>query len=294
MKYLFILFICLVFSCQSPTGSSDVSNIMDTEQYLVYHSSRGNGFDIYQNTLTGDNEIQVTHDAGWEWLPQWKADKEWIIFNSQDTFGTYKMRAINLLGEQMKFDLGTLPECIISPSGVYAAYIRSWEDSTCIMITSIDNIADSLQVICSNGTNDRPKWSFDGQKLSFISDQSGSNELYIFNLSDQSTQRVTNNDLTEKYVSWSPDGKRIATTMRSDSTENDIYIIDLTTLETMQLTQTSINESEISWSLYDDLIAYHAKVEEKDDIFTIDIESGNVTQITQGQGYHGEPTWVNK
>ena len=93
-------------------------------------------------------------------------------------------------------------------------------------------------------------------------------------------------------MSWSADDSKLATTMNTDSTENEIYLIDLNTLEVEQLTNTPINESEIACSPDGKYIAYHAQVDEKDDIYLLNIQNGQLKKITNGQVYVGEPAWI--
>ncbi|MEL6968741.1 MAG: hypothetical protein AAFO02_01120 [Bacteroidota bacterium] len=58
------------------------------------------------------------------------------------------------------------------------------------------------------------------------------------------------------------------------------------------LTDTPFSESKIAWSPSGRYIAYHAKVDEMDDIFLLEIQMGKVEKVTAGNGYHGEPEWI--
>jgi len=155
----------------------------------------------------------------------------------------------------------------------------------------MENPSDSMPITEMKGYNGRPKWSPDGNQILFIGDQSGSNELYLYDLPSVKTRRITENALREKYTSWSKDGKSIVTTMAEEEMPNDIYRIDLATLEVTQLTQTSINESEISMDPQGRYVSYHAQLDGRDDIFLLALETKDVLHITS-KGYHGETVWM--
>ncbi len=289
MKNLFLFILSLaLFSCQPKQDAPIISQV----ESISYISSRGSGFDIYRNNLEGSAEVKMTKDLGWEWGPQFVRPLKMLIYNSQDTSGVFQQKAMELNGENLPFKTFDLPGFNISPDGQWIAYSRKVGESNQIIIAPYSNIQDSIQITSGNYYFGRQKWSNDGNKIAYISDQTGSNEIYIYNLESKQTQQITNNDKREKYMSWSPDGKQLATTMDMGEEENDIFLINLADLQITQLTDSPINESEIAWSLKGGYVAYHAKVDEKDDIFILSIENKEITKITNGEGYHGEPAWI--
>ena len=291
-KLLFILLAMGACTYYPHESSTDHQTEDSLKMALVYISSRGEGFNIYKNSPEGSEEIQLTQDPGWEWYPQWNRTKKEILINTQDTAGNFEMKCIDREGNYLSYEGRKNSSYFLSPTGEMGAYTVKKGDNTTLWIFPLENEADS-QLVADEGTyNGRPEWSPDGNQLLFISDRSGSNELYLYSLDTQQTRRLTHNDWREKYTSWSPNGTHIASTFAKGDAANDIYLIELATGEAKALTQTPINESEISWSPKGDLIAYHAQVDEKDDIFTLNIQSGEVVKITQGEGYHGEPIWI--
>ncbi|MDW3651982.1 MAG: hypothetical protein R8P61_33215 [Bacteroidia bacterium] len=96
--------------------------------------------------------------------------------------------------------------------------------------------------------NGRPMWSPDSQTFSFLSDRSGNTELYVYKLESGESIRLTESEKREKYTSWHPDGKRIFYTYH-----------------------------------YSD-----EKDKEHNDIFSVDIESGAIRQITDDLTFYQE------
>lgn len=286
----------LFISCQpSPKNESAAgSQIKDeaSKQKLVYISNKAGGFDIFKNDLSGQNEVNLTKLPGWEWYPQFVREQGLIIFNRQDTSGNFSLKAMDLNGNERSFDTQNLPGFDISPNGKWAAYTRKIGESTQIIVAPLNAIKDSVQITDNTFYNGRPKWSNDNQKIAYISDRSGSNEIYVYDLTEQSTLQLTDNDVREKYLSWSPDDTQLISSMARDTLPNDLFIINLDTRSATQVTDTPINESEISWSPRGDYIAYHAQVEGKDDIFILDLTSKEVKKITDGLAYYGEPKWI--
>ncbi|OJJ23655.1 hypothetical protein BKI52_04645 [marine bacterium AO1-C] len=270
---------------------------IEDREKLLYISKRGPGFDIYKNTPNGKNETQLTKLEGWEWGPQYikKLGKQrnLVLFNSQNKKDGFRMRAMDLQGKLMDLDTKGLPAFDMSPNGQWVVYNRKQGKAMQIILVPFAHPQDSIQITSGKYYHGRMKWSSDSKRISFVSDKSGSNELYVYHLKSKKTRRITKNDLREKYCTWSPNGKQIITSMQKGKANNDLFLIDLKTSNTTQLTQTpDIHESEITWSPSGRYVAYHAKVNGKDDIFLLDLKTKKVMKVTQGQGYHGEPGWI--
>ena len=291
MSRLLFLGLLLLVACQKETPI-DEQPVEAKEEVLLYIASRGEGFDIYRNTSIGLKEEQLTTAPGWEWAPQVVLAEGRIIYNSQDTSGNFSQRAMNLQGEELEFRGIDLSGFTIAPSGDRIAYTVERDGGTQLMIASYPAVADSAQITRRPNYHGRPCWSPDGTKLAYISDQSGSNEIYVYDLTDKRHERLTNNQLREKYLSWSPDGQQLATSMQQDTLAADLFIIGLTDQSVTQITETPIDESEIAWSPLGGFMAYHAEVEGADDIYVLDLQTGGVKRVTKADGYHGEPCWA--
>ncbi len=266
---------------------------------LVYISDKSGSFDIYRNTLHGQKESRITSATGWEWFPQYVPAKNIVVYNSMDTTGVFRTMAMSLKGDTIvNFPKLSLPEIRISDEGRWIAYVRQKnKDTSNILIAPLYRLGDSLQVTHDEGYNGRPVWSPDSKNLAFISDRTGTNEVYLFDMQTKQVRRVTKNNKREKYMSWRPDGKLLGVTMENERGINDIYVIDFKNQRTERLTDTPYSEEEIRWSDSGDKIAYHSKIDDRDDIYVLKLKSDtlaidSIWKVTDSKAYYGEPEWI--
>lgn len=93
-----------------------------------------------------------------------------------------------------------------------------------------------------------PVFSPDGRQLAFISDRSGTEEVWVANTDCSDYRQLTFfNDAGLGYPDWSPDGTRIAFT-RSKGGQSDIFAVELASNRVEQLTASSGAMSFTRWS----------------------------------------------
>jgi acylaminoacyl-peptidase len=107
----------------------------------------------------------------------------------------------------------------ISPDGKRIVYVRQFAD---IMT---DKRYSNLWIVNADGTDQRPltsgnrsdtepRWSPDGTRLAYTSDQDGRGDIYVRWLDSGQTARLTNAVEAPSGLSWSPDGKSLAFSAR--------------------------------------------------------------------------------
>lgn len=89
-------------------------------------------------------------------------------------------------------------------------------------------VGTDKQRIMTNDTTFGGAWhrySPDGKSIAFIGGNNN-NEIYIMNADGSDIERITNNDLREQYLSWSPEGARLVFMAGSHSSGGYIYTIN--------------------------------------------------------------------
>jgi acylaminoacyl-peptidase len=103
----------------------------------------------------------------------------------------------------------------ISPDGQWVVYVRQWAD----LMT--DRRYSKLWLVKTDGSEHRPltsgkytdgtpRWSPDGKRLAYISNRSGSAQIYVRWMESGTTHPVTNVTEPPSGLAWSPDGTRLA------------------------------------------------------------------------------------
>ena len=284
-RILFLLYVIVIFSC-SPENE---------EEQLVYLSVRNKDYNIFLNNLKGE-ERQLTTNPGFDYAPMWNQKLNAIIYYSyiKDSFAIANM---DLSGNPLPLETYGQQEFNLSPDGNKLVSQINLDDFSVLVLTSVDGtLMDTISD--SNSYNGRAKWSWQSNKIAYISDRDGNNEIYIYDLEKQQQIRTTNNETFEKYLTWSPEGDKLAFTTQyyeeGKPDRNDVFVLEVETGISTQITNNPFNDSELAWSPYSDRIAFHSTRNGQDHIFIMNSDGSNITQVTKTDAYHGEPCWIYK
>ena len=142
------------------------------------------------------------------------------------------------------------------------------------------------------GTNYLPVFSPDGKQIAFMSGRDGNPEIYAMNVDGSNLRRLTNHPAGDSSPTWSPSGLQIAFT--SDRTgKAQIYLMN--SADGSGVSRLTVNESEAdrpTWSPAPfNEIAYSASTG-RYDIKVLEVSTGNVRQLTFGEGTNESPAWA--
>ncbi len=113
------------------------------------------------------------------------------------------------------FDLEFATDAQISPDGARIAYVRHFND------VMTDKRHQNLWIIDKDGGNHqpmsagkhmahRPRWSPDGTRVAYLSDESGSQQIHVRWIQSGDSAAITNLSTPPANIAWSPDGHSIA------------------------------------------------------------------------------------
>ena len=112
------------------------------------------------------------------------------------------------------FDLEYVSNTEISPIGNKVLYQRNFNDImndesfSNIWIINFDG-TDNRPITTGNFKDNSPKWSNKGDKFIFKSNREGKSQIFLFDLNNNSLQKLTNFQYSMGSLSWSPDDNYI-------------------------------------------------------------------------------------
>ena len=135
-----------------------------------------------------------------------------------------------------------------------------------------------------------PVWSPDGKRLAFMSMRDGNAEIYVANRDGSNVRRITTHPDVDGTPTWSPSGTQIA--FISDRTGSpQIYVIGADGLGLQRITnETYCDRPTWSPAPFNE-IAYSARSGPGFDIKVKDLASGEVRQLTFGEGTNEQPVF---
>ena len=121
-----------------------------------------------------------------------------------------------------------------------------------------DNMQFALHVADSDGRNNQeilssdqpilsPAWSPDGEKLAYVSFESGRPSIYVQQVASGQRVKLTSFDGINGAPAWSPDGRRLAMSLSKDG-QPEIYIMNLSDRSLSRVTDNSSIDTEPSWA----------------------------------------------
>ncbi len=122
------------------------------------------------------------------------------------------------------FNLEYVSDVQISPNGKYIAYVRRSNDIMSdsgranVWLASVDG-KSHRPLLSSKKSYYSIRWSPDGSRLAYLSNEEGKPQLYVRWMDTGQTALVTNVTSSPSNITWSPDGKYIAFTMSVDAKE---------------------------------------------------------------------------
>ena len=172
-----------------------------------------------------------------------------------------------------------------SPDGRQIAY----DDGSNLYISTVDMASPQVVKITHDGNfNTMPTWSPDGRQIAFASILDGNYNIFTIDVDGRNRIRLTNNPSDDEHPDWSPDGQQIAFMSHRHGTW-DIFVVHTRTFVETQLTDSQGDYREPSWSPDGGKIAFSEEAE--GEIYTIDADGTDLTNITNSAEYEGSPNW---
>lgn len=237
--------------------------------------------------------LQLTRErsgiAGLDWTPDGKG----IVFSS-DLSGHRRLMLLRRTWRGWNTNLEILPlagEDAFQPNvsnlaGTLAYSRRFW--TTAIWKLPIDEqgtaSAPAVKLVASTRQESEPAFSSDGQRIAFISNRTGHNEVWIANADGSGAHQLTKLGVPFTHSpAWSADGKSIAF-ISGVAGQFSIFIVASSGGTPVRLTPEGMQCFSPAWSPDSKTIYFTANQDATDQIWKIPASGGQPAQLTSDSG----------
>jgi Tol biopolymer transport system component/DNA-binding winged helix-turn-helix (wHTH) protein len=174
--------------------------------------------DIYRMSVSGGEAQQLTFDSAHKKSLAWTADGREIIFSSSrggsvNTAMLWKIPATGGTPERLAGVGQNVFFLAIAPQGNRLAYEQRIHDTNVYRVDTSDAASQSrthTKLIASTFQDDSPNYSPNGKRIAFVSDRTGSLEIWLCDSEGGNAMPLTNFGGPHTGTPrWSPDGRWI-------------------------------------------------------------------------------------
>lgn len=134
-----------------------------------------------------------------------------------------------------------------------------------------------------------PAWAPDGERIAYVSFETGRPAIYVQNVRSGQREQVTNFSGLNSAPDWSPDGRRLALVLSKDG-DPEIYILDLATRNLKRVTNHFAIDTEPRWLPDGESLIFTSNRGGKPQIYQLDLDSLAVKRVTYEGDYNARGT----
>ena len=274
---------------QFKTMSNNVFPMWGADGMIYYATEHDGPYNLWRMSPKGGAPQQVTsHKDGGVFFPSISPDGKHIVY--QHDFDLYtidipngksKKLTIAMSFDPKENDISLLPVqsraegFSISPSGEYLAVDYHGE----IMIVPTEQgVGERTQVTNSPWRDVQEEYSPDGKKLAYVSDESGDQEIWVFDLASGGRKKLTKIAAEKSAITWANNSQKLAFT-----SDNRIFEVDVTGAPARELAHNQAGgfaldqySADGNWLLYS-----HSDDEQNSDVYLFDIRAKKEYNVTQ-------------
>ena len=220
---------------------------------LAFISHRDGQPEVYLMNADGSNPTRITSNSSEEFLGGWSPDGVWLVFN--------------VLGDEEERGLW-----LRNPDGVNLVHL-------------------------TEGLDHSPSWSPDGQHIVFVRGRGGEEEIYTLSKLKRRTWqdepkliRLTQNDVSDRTASWSPDSKSIVFVSSRDG-NSEVYTMRDDGSKQVRLTNNEVEDLTPVWSRDGKRIAFVSHLYGEGEIFVMESDGVNQLRMTNNSSEDQSPNW---
>ncbi len=258
---------------------------------IAFVNKEGNVSRIYMVDFDGSNPILLTPREELALSPSWSPDGRLIAYIGYRGNRTSLCLIDPLSHAIQEFPM---PGMIMTPRfhptrGILAAsFAKRGDNPDIVVITPQGTVAETL--VGGWAIEVSPSWSPDGRKIAYVSGESGSPQVYVYDTTTGSKRRISFSGDYNTSPSWSPKGDLIAYSGIVEG-HHQIFIASLDTGSVTQLTHGSSNNEAPTWSPDGRMIAFSSTQSGRNAIWVMLKHGGDARLLTELPGSQILPSW---
>lgn len=248
--------------------------------------------DLYVYSLEHGTEQRLTFDYRSLLGLDWARDGRYLVFSSERG-STYDLWRIPASGGQLEWIPTTgwnVKDPSLARQGADRMVYENWfYDNNLWRLSLSDEVAgpppSASSFLASTLRETQPQYSPEGTHVAFISNRSGSYEVWVADSSGTASLQLTAMDgPIVGAPRWSPDGTHIVFEARPRG-QADIYTVDRQNGKVRRLTTSEADETLASWSPDGDWLYFSSNRSGAWQVWRMPMQGGNAEQVTQEGGY---------
>jgi TolB protein len=215
--------------------------------------------------------------------PVWDASGKELLFRNNSS-QAFKVALTSGKEQEILQEMDLVSSPVISPDGtelLFTRYRTELKDSGNLWLASLDGQKARI-LTREKGIQYDPDWSSNGNWIVYISGHGyRTGEVYILNLANKETRRLTDNNYRELLPVFSPDSKKIA--YSADTTGNyEIWTMNTDGSNRMQLTNAEGIDTRPYWSPDGKKLVFVSNRSGTLQLWIMDSNGNNIRQLTSG------------
>lgn len=262
---------------------------------IAFSSLKGDSKEIWIMDYDGSNAEQVSFNGGINKFPEWSYDGRQLTYVSKlPQENRWQLKIHDLEGEVRTVSLPVtyVSSPAFAPNGriAFSARTQSSRDSDIFVAspaaTGWRNITNAL------GIDTSPTWSPTGAQIAFVSDRSGSPQIWIMDSDGSNVRRLTQEGGHCDSPDWSPDGRFIVYSWQAPRQwKHDVYLAEISSGRVFQLTPRGSGSYESPhWSADGRHVCFQSTRTGSKQVFIMNVDGENLKQIS-AYGINESPAW---
>jgi Tol biopolymer transport system component len=248
---------------------------------LAYTSEHDGIASVNVVASDGGTPVNLTDDQAWDMFPVWSPDGTTIAFISTRGDETSVLTKVTSAGLNGDYSVGYLgqPASAFGFDSIVDIFVVNADGSNLVRLTDNEVNEDSLA------------WSPDGKQIAFGVFNGQMRSIRVMNADGSNEHTVTQDIAWSVAPAWSPDGSRIAFYSYQDSIGQTFVVnADGSNLTEVLSDLTGIT-GRPSWGPDSRRLVISADRGENTDLLELDLQTGDVRQLTTSPEYESLPVW---